>query len=175
MINSTHLKLMFGMYLQEIFLLSRRSWEVLCFKSKRKLQKVYTKKLTFCNSKIAFVSPVRAKTFFTSKDKLPKMILLVLVYRHKCSGYNVSSYGKTKHHFKVQICEHLGVSHLTRENMKTGNDKLTATQEYHLCCNYTPSFDNFSILTRESDFKLKIKHSILAARDNPVSFRAILI
>ena len=111
-----------------MFLLSRRSREVLCFKSKRKLQKIYTEKLTFCNSKIAFVSPVRAKTFFASKDNLPKMVLLVLVYSQKCSGYNVSSYGKTKHHFKVQICEHLGVSHLTRENMKTSNDKLTTIQ-----------------------------------------------
>ena len=49
------------------------------------------------------------------------------------------------------ICEHLGISHLTGKEVKTDNNKLTAIQEQLFCCNYSPSFEDFSILTRESN------------------------
>ena len=55
------------------------------------------------------MSPVRVKSFFTFKDKLPKMLLSGLVYQYKCGGINAAYYGKTKRHFKVRICEHLGI------------------------------------------------------------------
>ena len=49
------------------------------------------------------------------------------------------------------------------------NNKLTAIQGHLLCCNYSPSFEDFSILTRESnDFKLKIMESVLITRDQSV-------
>ena len=41
------------------------------------------------------MSPVRVKTFFTFKDKLPKMLLSGLVYKFKCGGCNATYYGKT--------------------------------------------------------------------------------
>ena len=45
--------------------------------------------------------------------------------------------------------------------------------EHLLCCNYSPSFEDFSILTRESnDFKLKIMESLLIARDKPILNKA---
>ena len=101
------------------------------------------------------------------------MLLWGLVYRYKCGGYNATCYGKTKRHFKVRICEHLGISHLTEKKVKIDNNKLTAIQEHLLCCNYSPSFEDFSILTRESnDFKLKIMESLLIARDKPVLNKA---
>ena len=59
----------------------------------------------------------------------------------------------------------LGV-YLTGKKVKTENNKLTAIQEYLLCCKYSKSFEEFSILTRESnDFKLKIMESLQIARD----------
>ena len=52
------------------------------------------------------------------------------------------------------------------EKVKIDNNKLTAIQEHILCCNYSPSFENFCILIREgNDFKLKIMESLLTARD----------
>ena len=49
------------------------------------------------------------------------------------------------------------------------DNKLTAIQEHLSCCNYSPSFADFSILTRESnDFKLNIMESLLIARDKPI-------
>ena len=48
------------------------------------------------------------------------------------------------------------------------NNKPPAIQKYLLCCNYSPFFKGFSILTKESnDFKLKIIESVLGTRDKP--------
>ena len=143
------------------------------FQIRRKLQKLYSDKLTSCNLKIVFASPVRVKRFFTFKDKLPRMLLSGLVYQYKCGGCNATYYGKTNRHFKVRICEHLGISYLTEKKVKIDNNKLTAIQEHLLCCNYSPSFEDFSILTGESnDFKLKIMESLLIARDKPILNKA---
>ena len=143
------------------------------FQIRKKLQKLFSDKLTSCNLKIVFTSPVRVKNFFTFKDKLPKMLLSVLVYQYKCGGCNAIYYGKTKRHFKVRICELLGISHLTEKSVKIDNNKLTVIRELLLCCNYCPSFEDFSILTRESnDFKLKIMESLLIARHKPIPIKA---
>ena len=101
------------------------------------------------------------------------MLLSRLAYKHKCGGCNVTYYGKTKCHLKVRICEHLGISHLTGKKVKIYNNKQTAIQEHLLWCNYSPSFEDFSILTRESnDFKLNIMESLLIARGKPVLNKA---
>ena len=132
----------------------RKYFKSTSFLLRKKLQKLFTEKLTSCNLKVVFT---RVKSFFTFKDKLPKMSLLGLVYKCKCSGCNATCYGKIKCHFKVRICEYLGISHLTGKKVKIDNNKLAAIQEHLLCCNYSSSFEDFSILSREShDFKLKI-------------------
>ena len=101
------------------------------------------------------------------------MLFSGLVYKYKCGGCNATYYGKTKRHFKVRISEHLGILHLNEKKVKIDNNKPTAIQEHLLCCNYCPSFEDFSILTRESnDFKLKIMESLLIARDKPILNKA---
>ena len=143
------------------------------FQIRKKLQKLFSDKLTSYNLKIVFTSPVRVKSFFTFKGKLPKMLLSGLVYQYKCGGCNDTYHGKTKRHFKVRICEHLDISHLTEKEVKIDNNKLTVIQEHLLCCNYCPSFEDFSILTRESnDFILKIMESLLIACDKPILNKA---
>ena len=139
------------------------------FQTRKKFQKLFSDKLTSSNLKIVFTSPVRVKRIFTFKDKLPKMLLSGLVCRYKCDGHIAIYYGKTKRHFKVQICEHLGILHLTGTKVKINNIKLMVIQELFLCCNYSPSFEDFSILTTESNnFKLNIMESLLIACDKPV-------
>ena len=54
------------------------------------------------------------------------------------------------------------------KKVKIQINKLTAIQEHLLCCNYSPTVGDFSILTRESnDFKLKVMDSLLIAREKP--------
>ena len=68
----------------------------------------------------------------------------------------------------VWICEHLGISHLTGKKVKIDNNKLMTVQKHLLCCNYSPSYEDFFILTRESnDFKMKIMESLQIASGNP--------
>ena len=43
---------------------------------------------------------------------------------------NASYYGKTKRHFKVRMCEYLGVSALTGKRVKGDND--SAIKEHYL-------------------------------------------
>ena len=101
------------------------------------------------------------------------MLLSGLASKYKCGGCSATYYGKTKSHFKVQICEHLGISHITGEKVKIDNNELTKIQEHLLRCNYSPFFEDFSILTRESnDFKQKIMYSLLIACDKPVPSKA---
>ena len=87
------------------------------FQIPKKLQKLFSAKLTSCNLKIVFTLSVRDKSFFTFKDKLPMMLLSGFVYQYKCGGCNATYYRKTKRHFKVRICEHLGI-HISRKKGK---------------------------------------------------------
>ena len=88
---------------------------------------------------------------------LPKMLLSELVYKYKCGGSMLLIKGRSK-----------VISHLTEKKVKIDdNNKLTAIQEYLLRCNYySPSLEDFSILTWETnDFKLKTMDSLLIASD----------
>ena len=76
------------------------------FQIQKKLQKLFSDKLTSFNLKIVFTSPVRVKSFFSFKDRLAKMLRSALVCRYRFGGYNATYYGKTKRDFKVQICEY---------------------------------------------------------------------
>ena len=69
------------------------------FQIPKKLKKLFIDKLTFCNLKIVFMSPITLKDFFIFKDKLRKILLSGLVYKYKCGGCNATYYGKTKRHF----------------------------------------------------------------------------
>ena len=114
------------------------------FQNQKKLQELFSYKLTSCNLKIAFTAPFRVKDFLTFIDKL--MLLSGLAYKCKCNGYNTTYYNKTKRHFKVRICEHLGISHLISKKENINNNKLTAIQEHLFCCNYSLSFEDFFFL-----------------------------
>ena len=81
----------------------------------------------------------------------------------------MSIISETKRHFKVRICKHLGSSYLAGKKVKIDSKKLTTIQEHFLYCNYSPSFEQISILTRKSnEFKLKITEIPLIVCYKPV-------
>ena len=49
------------------------------------------------------------------------MLLLGPVYKYKYGGCHATYYSKTKYHFKVQIFEYVGISHLTGKKVKIDN------------------------------------------------------
>ena len=82
-----------------------------------------------------------------------------IAYKFKCGGCNVY-YGKTKRHFKVRMCEHLGVSALTGKRVK--GDNGSAIKKHHLFCSHSSGFDNFSILaSNNNDYKVTLMESLL--------------
>ena len=70
-----------------------------------------------------FVLQTKCKisNFFTFKDKIPSLLRSGIVYKFQCGSCNATYYGKTKRHFKVRMCEHLGISALTGKRVK-GDD-----------------------------------------------------
>ena len=58
-------------------------------------------------------------------------------------------YGKTKRHFKVRMCEQLGVSILTGKRVK--GDKDSSTKEHNLFRNHSSGFDDFSMLANNNN------------------------
>ena len=72
----------------------------------------------------------------------------------------------------MRASEHLGIILLTDKFVKT--PKKSAIFDHMLLDGHTPSFDNFSILLKESNaFKLQLKKSLLILRDKPILNRNI--
>ena len=68
-------------------------------------------------------------------------------------------------HLNVKIGEHVGISPLTRKQVKPKNSSLA---DHLLFCIHSTSYDDFSILTRENKkFLLELKESLLIMRDKP--------
>ena len=59
------------------------------FHIQKKIQKLFSDKLTSCNLKVIFKPPVSVKGFFVFKDKLTKLFFSGLVYQYKCAGISV--------------------------------------------------------------------------------------
>ena len=140
-----------------------------------KLNRLLTKSLPYCKPIFVFKPVKRLSACFPFKDKIPNYLCSGLVYHFKCRTCNSSYYGKSIRHFKVRMSEHLGISALTGKVSKTSKEP-TAVQQHFLdspSCS-PPSFDDFQILTRETnDFKLTVKESLLIDRDKPVLNRTI--
>ena len=135
---------------------------------RKRLSGVFKEKLPYCNLRFIFCSNVRLQNLFKFKDRIPKCLQSGLVYKFKCSSCNATYYGKTKRHFKVRMSEHMGVSHLTNKKRSLQPNQHTAVLEHSLMCNHPSSYEDFTIISKESnDFKLTLKESLLINRDKP--------
>ena len=77
---------------------------------------------------------------------------------------DTTCYGQTQRHFFVRASEHLGITPLTGKFVKT--PKKSAIFDHMLLDGHKASFDNFSILLKESNsFKLQLKESFLTSRE----------
>ena len=112
------------------------------------------------------MSRKRLPTLFTFKDKINKMLHSNLVYKFKCNICNNIYYDKTKRHFKVRVCEHLGITSLTGKKVKS--PKESAIFDHIVHTGHNASFDDFETLVKECDeFRRFLRESILILRDDP--------
>ena len=80
-----------------------------------------------------------------------------------CSNCNITYYGETEHHLNVRCGEHLSLSALTGK--RVNDKKKLAVKEHCLFFNHVGLFEDFLILTYESNpFKLLIKEALLVSR-----------
>ena len=82
---------------------------------------------------------------FRFKDRIPKELTSGVVYKFQCGLCNESYYGECVRHLNVRIGEHIGISPLTKKKVKP---KGSAVSDHLLLCNHSPSFENFSVLTK---------------------------
>ena len=95
-----------------------------------------------------------------------------LVYKFKCNICNDIHYGKTKRHFKVRACEHVGITPLTGEKVKSSKESVVFDNIFHT--GHNASFDDFETLAKESDeFRLFLRESLLILRDGPPLNRCV--
>ena len=84
-----------------------------------------------------------------------------------CSCCKATHYGQTKRHFFVRDSEHLSITTLTGKFVKM--PKKFAIFDHMLLDGHKTSFDNFSILLKESNaFKLQLKELLLISSDKPI-------
>ena len=122
-------------------------------------------KLPHCNIRFVFHTKCKISNFFTFQDKIPSFLHSGIVYKFECGSCNATYYGKSKRHFKVRMCEPLGISALTGKRVKSDDD--SAIKVHLLFCNDTLDFDGFSILvTNNKYFNVTLMESLLIDKDH---------
>ena len=112
---------------------------------------------------IVFKSQNKLAKAFRCKDRIPKELTSGVVYKFQYGLCN-ESYESIRH-LDVRIGEHIGISPLPRKKVKP---KGSGVSHHLLFCNNSPSFENFSVLTKENKkFLLKLKERLLIMRDKP--------
>ena len=137
----------------------------LSFEIMSHLQKCFKNYIHYCSLKVVYQSRSRISNLFKFKDIVNSKLSSHIVYKFMCSCCNTTYYGQTQRHFFVRASEHLGITPLTSKVVKTPKKSIFDM----LLDGHKASFDNFSILLKESNpFKLQLKESLLISRDKPI-------
>ena len=133
--------------------------------TKRKLLILFRHTLPMCNLRVMFRSSKRLSHFFSFKVKIPLKLWSHNVYHFTCTGCNSCYIGLAERHTYVRWCDHLGVS------WRSGQPIVgvqTEIKSHIATCKTSCDFDNFKVLTGDSDvMRLKIKESLLIKKDGP--------
>ena len=161
----------YSRYVNDIFALFSSPDHIDQFKEYLSLQirtiinRIMKNKLPCCNIQFDFQTKCKISNFFAFKHRIPSFLRSSIVYKFQCGGCNATYYGKTKRHFKVRICEHFGISEITRKRVKCNDD--LAIKKHLLLCNHQPGFEDFSILTTNNNgFKITLMKTLLTNRDH---------
>ena len=69
--------------------------------------------------------------------------------KNQCGSRNATYYGKTKHYFKVRMCENLGILALAGKRVNSVDN--SDIEKHLLFCNNLPDFDDCSIPTTNNN------------------------
>ena len=134
--------------------------------TRTKLQKFIKGILNCCELQVIFKSQNKLCNKFCFKDPVPQFLASDVVYNCQCGLCNESYYGKCVRHLAVRSDEHIGISPLTNKMVQPR--KYSVVYHHFLNFNYSPAFEDFSVLCHENiKYLLKLKESLLIMRDRP--------
>ena len=132
----------------------------------KRLNRCIGKRLNFCKLKIIFQTGNRLMNYFRFKDCVPETLQSNFVYKFKPGSCTASYYSKTYRHMKVRISEQQGVSPRTGKRVK--GTLSTSARETMLNCNHTVTWEDFSIIGKESNhYLLETKKAFLLNETTP--------
>ena len=121
---------------------------------------------------LVYQSRSSISNLFNFKDVVNTKLSSHIVYKLICTCCNTTYHGQTQRSFFVRASEDLSIRRLTGKFVKTFNK--SAILDHMLLDGHKTSFDNFSILLKESNpFKLQLKESLFMSRDKPIFNRNI--
>ena len=97
-----------------------------------RINRTIKNKLPYCNIRFVFQTKCKISNFFTFKDKISSSLRFGIVYKFQCGNCNVTYYDKAKRHFKVRMCEHLGISALTGKRVKGDDDDSVIKEHFFI-------------------------------------------
>ena len=86
------------------------------------INRIMKTNLSHCNIQFVYETKCKISNSFTFKDKIPSFLRSGIVSKFQCGGCSATYYGKTKRHFTVRMCEHLGIPALTGKRVKVDDD-----------------------------------------------------
>ena len=113
-----------------------------------------------------FRSTRKIRSFFPLKDKTPMMMNSGVIYKYTCDCTQ-SYIGSTATNLYIRVCQHLGISSRTKENLKK---PVNSSIREHCSkkCKTSVKTENFSILDQyPEDHSLRILESIYIKKLNP--------
>ena len=120
----------------------------LSLETRTKLKKSLKGILNCCKLEIVFKRQNKLVKAFHFKDRITKELTSGVVYKFQCGLCNESYYRECVKHLNVRIGEQIGISPLTKKKVKL---KGSAVCDDLLFCNHSPSFENFSVSTKENN------------------------
>ena len=119
-----------------------------------------------CKLQVSFKSQNKLCNNFNFKDPVPQILALGLVYKFQHRLCNKSYYGEDTRHLAVRSGEHIVISFLTSKRVQPRNDSVACHQL--LNCNYSSTFEDFSVLCYENKkYLLELKESLRIKKDKP--------
>ena len=102
-------------------------------KTRSKLKKSLKNILNCCKLQLVFMNKTRLGNNFHFKDRISNDPTSGVVYKFQCGLCNESYYGECVRHWNVRIGEHIGMSPLTKKQIKPNNSSIL---DHLLLCNH---------------------------------------
>ena len=117
--------------------------------TRTKLQNSIKGVLNCCKLQVTFKSQNKLCNKFFFKNPVPQILTWGVVYKIQCGLCNESYYGECVRRLAVKSGEHIGISPLT--NKKRVQPRKDSSACHHLSnCNYSLTFEDFSVLCHEN-------------------------